>query len=50
MIVMAGADAIVRKFYRKKLALLGSHIEISKHLARSILCRMEFARRKGKNP
>lgn len=46
-IVMAGAEAIVTKFDRKKLARFGGHIEITKHLARSIMRRMGFVKRKG---
>ena len=30
-IVMVGAEAIVAKFDRKKLARFGSHVEITKH-------------------
>lgn len=44
---MAGAEAIVTKFDRKKLARFGGHMEITKHLARSIMRRMGFVKRKG---
>ena len=44
---MAGAEAIVAKFDRKKLARFGGQIENTKHLARSILRRMGFVQRKG---
>ena len=42
---MAGAEAII-----EKLARFGGHIEITKHLARSILRRMGFVKRKGTKP
>ena len=45
--VMAGAEAIVAKFDRNKLARFGSHIKLTKYLARSILRRMGFVKRKG---
>lgn len=45
-IVLAGTDAIVTKFDRKKFAQFGGHIEITKHLARSIMRRMGFVIRK----
>ena len=46
-IVMAGAEAIVTKFDRKKLVKYGGNIEITQHYARSVLRRMGFVKRKG---
>lgn len=46
-IVMATIEAIVTKFARSKLQRYGGHITVTKSLARSILQRMGFVKRKG---
>lgn len=46
-IVMAGAEAIVQKNARYKLAKYGGHINITKYFAVSLLRRMGFVKRKG---
>ena len=44
---MAAIEAIVTKFAHNKLQRYGGHINITKSLARSILQRMGFVKRKG---
>lgn len=44
---MAGAEAIVQKNVRYKLAKYGGHINITKYFAVSLLRRMGFVKRKG---
>lgn len=44
---MAGAEAIVQKNARYKLAKYGGHINITKYFAVSLLRRMGFVKRKG---